>query len=268
MRFLAASTIALLAAASALAAPWIGNVPPPYRPLQATKSAYRLKLSTNFYRSDLVKFQSNSGPKPFQSWLQQTLDYTYVKPLFDQIQAIVKKPLKNRGEAHITVVTPPEFDQVLKPVGITMDDINRLANKLWIQRAEFKVKCVGRARTRLNNYENGDVDEVYFIVVESEDLLKIREEIQKMYISKGGEPALFAARAFWPHVTVGFTTRDMFLQDGVWKDTNACWADVALFRDAKKEPIFYYKANSEDSAEAKEVAQTDEAASDDKQEEE
>jgi len=252
MRFLAASALALLYVASTLAVPWIGKVPPPYKPLQASAmSANRFKLSSNVYRTDMVNFVANMGPNPFQSWLQQTIDYTWLKPVFDQVQAIVKKPLKNRGEAHITVVTPPEYDQVLKPAGVTMTDINKLAVKMWIQRAEFKVKCLGRARTHLN-YQ-GDMDEVYFVLVESEDLFKIREEIQKLYISKGGEPALFAARAFWPHITLGFTTRDMFMTDGVWKDTNACWGDVQVFRDNKKPRNPYKLESHEEEAAPKAV---------------
>jgi len=226
---LAASTIALLYAASTLAAPWIGKVPPPYQPLQKSRLSARFDLSNNVYRTDLVKFQSFSGANPFQSWLQQTLDYKYVKPLFEKVQAAIKKPLKNRGEAHITVITPPEFDLVLKPVGITMDDINKIASRLWIQKAEFTAKCIGRARINLN-YQT-DKDEAYFVVVESQDLLKIREEIEKLYVSKGGEASLFDARAFWPHVTLGFTARDMFSNDGVWKGLNACWAGLNVYHD-------------------------------------
>lgn len=255
MRFFAASAVALLYVASTLAAPWIGKVPPPYKPLQASaKSAYRLKLSSNVYRTDMVNFVSNMGNSPFQSWLQQTIDYTWIKPLFDQVQAIVKKPLKNRGEAHITLVTPPEYDQVLKPAGVTMTDINKLAVKMWIQRAEFKIKCLGRARAHLNNNYQGDADEVYFLIVESEDMLKIREEIQKLYISKGGEPSLFAANAFWPHITIGFTARDMFLSDGVWKATNACWADIQTFKDNKKPRNPYKTASDDEEVEASSAA--------------
>jgi len=254
MRFFAASAIALLYATSTLAVPWIGKVPPPYTPLKTAKAASTLSISDNVYRTDRVNYEVHMGPKPFQSWIQQTLDFAYVKPLFDQVQKMIKKPLTSRGEAHITLITPPEYDQVLKPAGITMDDLNKLAVKMWIQKAEFKVKCLGRARVPLK-YPT-EADEVYFIVVESDDLLKIREEIQKMYISRGGEPSLFAAHAFWPHVTLGYTFRDMFLGDGVWKDTNACWADLRVYQNWNK-PRNAHASNSVESEEEEEEEKED-----------
>jgi len=229
MRFLAASTIALLYAASTLAAPWIGKVPPPYKPLQASRAKHVFSISDSVYRTDRVKYEVHMGPQPFQSWVQQTIDFSYIKPVFDQIQRTDQRQLTTRSEAHITLITPPEYDQVLKPAGVTMDDLNRLAVKMGIQKAEFKIKCLGRARVALNH--PGQQEEVYFIVVDSPDLIRIRQEIQKMYLKKGGEPSLFDAEAFWPHITVGFTARDMFMNDGVWKDTNSCWADVHAFSD-------------------------------------
>jgi len=250
---LAASTIALLYAASTLATPWIGKVPPPYKPLTWTKTATRFTLSNQIYRTDLVKFESFIGPKPFQTWLQQTLDYSLVKPLFEQVQAHIRKPLKNRAEAHITVITPPEFDQVLKPAGVTMEEINKIA-KPWIQKAEFTVKCLGRARINLN-YQ-AEKDDAYFVVVDSLDLLRIREEIEKLFITKGGEPSLFDANAFWPHMTLGFTTRDMFSGDGVWKGQNACWADVKMINGRERSP----RRNNKNSIDDESAGEPAEAA--------
>jgi len=62
----------------------------------------------------------------------------------------------------------------------------------------------------------------------------IRREIQKLYVKKGGVGALFEAEAFWPHVTVGFTYRDMFLEDGVFKGHNSCFGRVEMVNVKKR----------------------------------
>jgi len=173
-----------------------------------------------------VPFQSHSGTQPFQSYLVQTIDFQFVKPLYDQIQQTLPYPIQTRGEAHITVVTPPEFDKVLSPVGITMADIDRIALKHRIQNTKMTPKCIGSARTRLDGHPN--LDEVYFVVMDAPHLLPIRKDIQKLFLSKGGSGALFEAEAFWPHVTVGFTYRDMFIEDGVFKGMNSCIAKVTV----------------------------------------
>ncbi|KAJ2338139.1 hypothetical protein GGH92_007306, partial [Coemansia sp. RSA 2673] len=63
-----------------------------------------------------IPFSNHSNNRPFGSYLQQTLDFTHFADLFKAINATVGT-LQSRGEAHITVVSPPEYDRVLKPAG-------------------------------------------------------------------------------------------------------------------------------------------------------
>jgi hypothetical protein len=48
------------------------------------------------------------------------------------VYASLQVPIINRGEAHITVLTPPEFT-VLSLAGVTIDDINQIALDSKIQ---------------------------------------------------------------------------------------------------------------------------------------
>lgn len=123
----------------------------PYAPLRTTSLPRlpTLLIPEAIYNTGEIEFQSHIGPKPFQSWLQLTLDFDQIKPVYDQLLSIANRTLHSRGEAHITVITPPEFDNVLAPVGLTMEEIEKIAKASDIQASEFTIKCLGRSRTKL-----------------------------------------------------------------------------------------------------------------------
>ncbi|KAJ1952376.1 hypothetical protein EC988_003590 [Linderina pennispora] len=182
-----------------------------------------------------VPFANHSANAPFGSYLQQTLDFAPFKKLFDQVNA-TEKTLKSRGEAHITVVTPPEFDQVLKPAGITIQEIEAIAKARRIQSARLRPVCLGRFKASLPTPAS-DADKgqftLYSLVVADVhgDLLAIRQDIYKLFRKRGGEGALFQPEAFWPHVTMGFDRRDLFITDGVYKGSNYCYAPIRLSKN-------------------------------------
>jgi hypothetical protein len=67
--------------------------------------------------------------------------------------------------------------------------------------------------------------QTYFVVVEAPALEKIRERIQATCEANGGTTT-FQGAHFFPHVTIGFTERDLFEEDGVGKDASSCVARV------------------------------------------
>jgi 2'-5' RNA ligase len=129
------------------------------------------------------------------------------------IEKTIGRKLTNRGEAHITVVTPLEFDQVLKPF-LTIEEINKIAKDNSIQESSFDILCIGSGRKELD----GVNEETFFFVVESPDLLKIRHKIQEAFEAAGGKKSLFNGNYFFPHITIGFTKRDLHISDQVIKD--------------------------------------------------
>jgi 2'-5' RNA ligase len=148
-------------------------------------------------------------------YLQLNLNYEPFKEYFEKVDRSSYSPLKNRGEAHVTVITPPEFqDDVMKFVSIK--EINEIAEKLNIQKSKYKPICIGKGSLA----EKGKYLESYFIIIESEQLLNIRKEIAKLYKSRGG--LKFDPLHFYPHITLGFTDRDLFETDGVTKDIKSC----------------------------------------------
>ncbi|PIA19100.1 hypothetical protein COEREDRAFT_90467 [Coemansia reversa NRRL 1564] len=182
-------------------------------------------------RSDKIPFHSHSEEKPFGTYLQQTLEFKPFQGLFTAVNATAGVALQSRGEAHVTVVSPPEFDYVLKPAGVTIREIEAIAINANIQAARLKPVCLGRFNGSLPR-PTSDLDEgvfmLYSLVVADDygDLLSIRQQISRLYHEKGGEGALFQPEAFWPHVTIGYDRRDLFVEDGIYKGKNFCYARI------------------------------------------
>jgi 2'-5' RNA ligase len=148
-------------------------------------------------------------------YLSLNLNYEPIKEFLERVDRYSYRPLKNRNEAHITLITPVEFKDDLSKY-ISIKEINQIAEKLNVQQSSYKPICLGRGSAD----QNTRYLETYFIVVESDDLLKIRKEIAALYKSRGGSK--FDPTHFYPHITLGFTERDLHESDGVIKNSNAC----------------------------------------------
>lgn len=164
-----------------------------------------------------VPFVPHADPGPFKSYLSMSLAYPGFESLLREMEKATGITLKNRGEAHITVITPPEFDKVLSKK-ISMKDINLVAERSHLQQSTFKPLCIGKGAANLHGSEQA----TYFVVIDSEALFKIRKAIQELYIAKGGKAVDFNPDLFFPHVTLGYTERDLHFEDGVKKDATTC----------------------------------------------
>ncbi len=155
-----------------------------------------------------------------KSHLALNVHYAPVQKIKEQLELTLPEPLKNRGEAHITVLSPPEYEKLKGSAGI--DKINALALQNKIQQMAFKPLCLGRGRMQIDGRE----ENTYFIVVESEDLLRLRVQIKELFVAAGGAPRDFDEKLFFPHITLGFTKRDLHYEDGILKDKTSCWQEL------------------------------------------
>lgn len=122
------------------------------------------------------------------------------------------------GEAHITVITPVEFYDILKQKNdgsalVSMDEIEKIAKQYSIQDSDIAVLGIGRGKATVE----GKNEETYFVIVESMNLRKIRQAIYDLYLSKGGDKGKWNPQHYYPHITVGFTRNDLHEADGVLK---------------------------------------------------
>ncbi|KAI8361728.1 hypothetical protein BD560DRAFT_404536 [Blakeslea trispora] len=156
------------------------------------------------------------------SWLGMNFDFQYVKPVAEALNS-TEFPLLSRGESHVTVITPPEF-AVLATGGVTIDQVNKIAHDLNIQSSKAKIVCLGKEDVVISGVRKI----VYQLIMDIPNLVKIREEIFKIYANNGGNTALFDPHSFWPHLTVGFTSSDVFVESGVYKGYNVCYSPVKV----------------------------------------
>ncbi|KHD88909.1 MAG: hypothetical protein OM95_06740 [Bdellovibrio sp. ArHS] len=191
--------------------------------LTACASSSPYKLSSLPYKESDLKTSSRSiasvdsnKKKSTSSYLSLELPYTAFEKLRTELEKSQHVSLQHRGEAHITVITPPEYKKIQKKV--SMKEINALAEQMDLKKAPYKLLCVGQGKVE----DRGHKESTYYVVVESDRLFQIRKAVQLLYTSKGGSAQDFNPEAFYPHVTLGFTKRDLHLEDGVIKDASSC----------------------------------------------
>lgn len=165
-----------------------------------------------------------AGPGEFDNALAMNLPAAPIAALRAQLLTVYDRPLtffkgwNPEGEAHVTVLTPVEFNRMRQglPAGraFTMTEIGELARSADLQQADLQVQGLGSGRATLE----GRPEEVFFVIVESRALRVLRQQLHASYVARGGDPAAFDPAAYQPHITVGFTRRDLHLADGIIKD--------------------------------------------------
>ncbi len=181
-----------------------------------------LTLRDTIHQTKDLPFLSHSGPGAFDNYQTMNLPFDPVLELHQRWVEQEKIKLIHRGEAHITVITPIEFWNVLKPQGVTIQEIQNISKDQHLQNSKFQIICLGSGQASLN----GKLEKTFYLVVESEDLLRLRQKIQDLFLSKGGSKNKFQPNNYYPHITLGFTQRDLHESDGVIKDKNSCVASI------------------------------------------
>ncbi|MBA2405968.1 MAG: hypothetical protein H0V66_14425 [Bdellovibrionales bacterium] len=181
--------------------------------------AHDLKLTTDIYSNEEEIFYSHQGEGRFDSTLAMSIKYAPIKNLKTQLEAYLGKPLdffklwNESGEAHVTVVGPLEFYDVLKSK-MTMTEIEKIADRYEIQNSHLMILGMGSAKRLVNGKE----EETYFVIVDSSELREIRQQIFYEFTRRGGDRAAFDPTWFFPHITVGYTLRDFHESDGILKN--------------------------------------------------
>ena len=182
-----------------------------------------LSVSAKIKNGSAAEFLPHSGPGKWDNYATMNLPVAPAESLVANIETKYKLKLHTRGEVHITVITPVEFWTLGKY--LTMADINKEIEKV-VQGSQFDILCLGRGQSEVD----GKVEQVFFLVVRSNDLLNLREKIAALYLEKGGKPGEFKPLEYFPHITLGFTKpkRDLHLSDGVIKDFRSCVANTTV----------------------------------------
>lgn len=189
----------------------------------SSSSIAKLLLPSSVHNNSSRLFLEHSGGGRFSSYLAMDVNFSPIEDLFKQFSIEEKLKLKNRGEAHITVITPVEYYDTLREK-ITIEEINKIAQDLGIQSSKFSASCIGRGTVKLD----GESESTYYVVVSSKSLIRIRKEVERLFISRGGDRSKFFATNYHPHITLGYTKRDLHESDGVIKDLHSCYKDITI----------------------------------------
>ncbi len=179
----------------------------------ARTTAKVLSLSSAIYKTTTMPFVEHENA------LALNIDYAPILSLRGQIEQNLHIKLKwfqgwsKDGEAHVTVVTPIETP-VLIAGKVTQTRIDQIAGDLKIQESDLQIVGMGHGEAKVD----GKLESTLFVIVKSKNLLKIRQAIEAEFLKGGGKPGTFKAEHFFPHITVGFTLRDLHENDGVIKD--------------------------------------------------
>ena len=178
-----------------------------------------------------VPFLSHKGPGAFDTYLAMNFLYEPMQRVERQIETRFRVELKNRGEAHLTIITPPEYTRLSAHFDI--DEIETLVAG-EIQSIPIAVTCLGRVRKQIvwagdpSLQPHKAIADSYFLVVDSPHLADLRHRVAGAFRARGGEVEAFMPEAYQPHITIGFTHRDLHERDGAIKDQSACIAPVEL----------------------------------------
>lgn len=186
-------------------------------------STDKLSISKSIYNNENIKSIEHIGEGRFSSYLTMNINYPPMVSLQKQIENKYNVKLITRGEAHITVVTPLEFFDILKEK-VSMKEINLIAKKSLVQRTSFNIICLGKGSINIKN----KAEETYYIVVKSNELKSIRQKVKRLFVKRGGSKESFNPKKYYPHITIGFTKRDLHESDGIIKNSDSCVNDILI----------------------------------------
>lgn len=190
----------------------------------SVQTAWSFELSPTAFHGGTL------GPSAADAhYVTYDLSHAPFEKLRIELESHLGLKLKHRGEAHITIVTPPEFEvlsKFMKP-----EDIRRLTRETFFksavsQGADVKIEsvCIGQGTLRPSRVASPAADpgaavaeQTWFVVVKFPLAVRARETLA--HAAPGSK---FHPRDFHPHVTLGFLNRDLHSQDGVVKDLSSC----------------------------------------------
>lgn len=183
---------------------------------QANTSLAPFTLDAAVHDASALSLEDASGA----DYIAMNIPFAPVDRLKDEVVSRTGTALRGRGEAHITIITPPEF-AVLRGK-VSRAEMLALGREMNIQSSEFNAICLGKGEKR-----DGRRSLVaYFIVVHDQTLLEFRQRVAERFVANGGRANAFQAENIYSHITVGFSQRDLHEADGVLKDRTSCVADL------------------------------------------
>lgn len=165
----------------------------------------------------------HDGDSDWQSALAMNVTYAPIVSARKQIETHLYNEKLNflktwepNGEAHITVITPVEYQLCMwsqkRSIQILhMKEIESIAKKQKIQSSPFTITGLGYgSKYFTDSFETGYT---HFFIVESKDLRLLRHTIYEKFLQNGGDKNCWHPDQFFPHITIGYTHKDIHYPD-------------------------------------------------------
>ena len=197
-------------------------------------SALSLSVSyaANILKPDIKLKLENAKELPFierSNALSLNIQYEAILELRESIhtELSLRTPLNYftgwnpNGEAHVTVITPPELVILTRDTTLTLENINQIALSNDIQSSDLMVRGIGHGRINAGTPQE---EETFFVIVDSLKLREIRFKIYEAFLKNGGRPESWDPAWFFPHITIGYTkNQDLHEHQGVLKNIKHSW---------------------------------------------
>jgi hypothetical protein len=147
-------------------------------------------------------------PQPFLShpasdadpgWLALPVSFPAVSRLRQGIETLEQRRLEHRGEAHITLVTPPEARAIREYDPALSIEVLEAVALPALETARWSTPGIGRVE--------GEGKRSWFLVVDSPDLRALRRTLARTFALPD---SVFDAAAQDLHVTIGFEGGDLW----------------------------------------------------------
>lgn len=148
------------------------------------------------------------------NWLGINLPFEKYDKLRLQLEGLIGRSLKHRGEAHITLVTPPEYEAFKDT--LSMNEVQKILQPQKLQSAKFQHLCIGKIQQKSSER----TIETFYVVIESPDLFNQRADLERTLAQKGYHQ--FKAKNYSPHITLGFDEVDIHPKSSTAKDSSTC----------------------------------------------
>ena len=135
---------------------------------QIAYGSTEIDLSKSVTNNDQLPFITHHGSADMDNALAMNIQYAPVKAVREQLSAYLQFKLhyftgwNANGEAHVTVITPPEYANVIKQY-VSMARIEELAKQADIQHAVVDIIGIGSGDVKIN----GKQEQTYFLIVSS-----------------------------------------------------------------------------------------------------
>jgi len=139
-----------------------------------------LILSSEFNETSVIPFHE------FPISLKMVIPPAPVLDLFERWQDLEDLDVVPSQDSSIYVLYPIEYSSLREK--LNHDEIMQIAQQYYLQNSRLVPVCIGEWR--------GD----YLVLLRSSDLKKIRIALQKIFITRGGDPQKFNAANYTPYL--------------------------------------------------------------------